>query len=214
MTDMSEAFPEPHNSDNQVPMLGRIGIELNRRLLTGQIAGTSHIEEYANPQTYERILALPENSQSASMHRRLTKHGLPIFPIIGIEAGQVLLSVPPDARSVAASLRFVARDVVGYAPTFRQIGDLLARSQASGIGLLGEYPGRSLLGGLAIATNDSNRYGSGVSIIPPYSFDESITKQGELATIRAELLTSSHFSPVQTDFLIRNVHEGWDEFRH
>lgn len=212
---MSEQLPQPFETDMpQIPGFTDHGIvEPNRRLISPEVTQEEAIEEYTNSYTKERLIALSEHSESAELHRRLARRGIQVFPVVRTEEDRLLLDVPAEARTVLSSLRFISRDVVGYAPTFRQVGDVIARVQASGFGLPDATPSRPLLSSFAV-TDAENRYGSGLTLVPPYRFNTSRTKSDLLETIGNEITGSSYFTPAQSDFLLREIAGGWDEFRH
>lgn len=212
---MSEQLPQPFDTDMpQIPGFTDHGIvEPNRRLISVEVAHEEAIEEYTNLHTKERLIALSEYSESAELHRKLARRGIQVFPVVRTEGDKLLLDVPAEARTVLSSLRFFSRDVAGYAPTFRQVGDLIARVQASGFGLPDATPSRPLLNSLAVA-EDENRYGSGLTLVPPYRFNITRTKSDLLDTIGGEITASSYFTQAQSDFLLREIAGGWDEFRH
>lgn len=211
---MTEQLPQPFDA-NLPPVPGFLDhgiVEPNRRLISVEVAYGEAIEEYTNPHTKERLIALSEGSESAELHRKLARRGIQVFPVARTEGDKLLLDVPAEARTVLSSLRFFSRDVVGYAPTFRQVGDLIARLQASGFGLPESAPSRPLLDSLAVA-EEENKYGSGLTLVPPYRFNVSSTKRDLLETISDEIMTSGHFKLAETEFLLQEIAGGWDEFR-
>lgn len=213
---MSESLSNPHPDASQPQSRAERHhlVEPNRRLIALDYSNGESIEEYADLETKERLIALPLAGKAMTLHQRLARRGIPVFPYVRTEASKALLEVPADARSVSNNLRFIARDVDGYAPTFRQLGDLMARVQASGFGLPKAEPNRRIFHGLAIAADDNNRYGSGLTLVPPYVLDENVTKRDLLAGFGSEMMESNHFTLVEKDFLLHQVHEGWNDFRH
>ena len=211
---MTEQLPQPFDANLPgIPELVNRGIvEPNRRLLSEEVTHEESIEEYVNPLTKERLIALSEGSESAELHRGLARRGIPVFPIVRTEGDKLLLDVPAEARTALSSLRFFSRDVVGYAPTFRQIGNLIARVQASGFGLPEATESRPLLDGLAVA-EEENKYGSRVTLVPPYKLNTSSTRRELLDTLGSEIMTSGYFKLAEADFLLREIAGGWDELR-
>jgi hypothetical protein len=213
---MNESEPNQFPEANQLPshtVEVHIGVEPNRRLISPEVAQTEHVEEYIDSVSRERLIALDESDESVALHQHLARRGVPVFPVVRAEQGKILLDVPAEARTVLGSMRFFSRDVIGYAPTFRQLGDLMARLQATGFGLPVATRSRTVLEGLAVAA-DENRYGSGLTLVPPYEFNRLGTKRELLETLGGEVIASGYFTPAQRDFLLRQVDGGWDEFRH
>ncbi len=187
-------------------------VEPNRRLVTPNDSHISTVNEFIDTKTGERQISIPVDSSLVPLHRELAKRRIPVFPIGEIREGHVLLDTPADARLLSGSLRFIARDVLGYRPIFEQVGEMFARCQSTKFGLPVNVLGRTVLEGVAISNSDEV-YGSSVYLVPPYNLDISLGKQDAIDALHQELTGSNHFTEPAVTELISAVNEGWNALR-
>ncbi len=206
---MSEQQFSPEFSFKQ----SRLEVEPHRRLVSLATRSAFDIVEYADKSAGKRILTLPSASEQAHLHSLLQEKRVPVFKKIAVHEQNLLLDVPADARTVRDSLKFIARDVLGYKEIFSQIGIVLGRCAVSGFGLPDKGDHRSVLEGIAFTLNNTESFGGNVQFVPPYSFSTELNKSDELEIIRNELIASNYISGGAADELIRATSLGWENVR-
>ena len=195
-----------------LPPEADIPVENNRRLISGLGKIGMGQREFIDVRSGERHIAIPRDSATYPLHRELAKRHVPVFPLADVRGDEVLLDIPSDARTLDASLKFISRDIPEYRPIFEQLGEMLGRVQASGLGVPEGSEDRKLLQSVAFFSSNEV-YGGSVALIPPYNLAAVAAKQDTIELVEQELLASEYIVKAQAVELARAVDEGWNAVR-
>lgn len=190
---------------------GEMPLDSHRRLILESQGG---MREYAREG--RRLLELSIGSPDFALHQRLEERGVPVLPLLhaGENRGKADLLVPNEARTVQATLKFIARDIEGYKPVFAMVGNVLGRCEINGFGLPVAQEEQTILRSMAysIDPNDED-FGGGVRLFPPYNFSHEASKTSTLDSIKHELMDSGYLNAPATDELIRITSVAWNDVR-
>lgn len=205
MTEFAQT-PNDHSLERQP-------IEAHRRLISAAESYRSGVREYADNTAGKRLMSIPSESEQSQIHNKLSRYGVPVFPVIATDDRNLLLEIPSDARTIQKSLRFIARDPEHYSEIFHEIGIVLGRCALARVGLPVADNERTMLGGIAFSASSDQPLGSAIYLLPPYNLDKTVTKHDEMALLRSELVSSPDVTPVIANSLIYATSSGWEHVR-
>jgi hypothetical protein len=192
--------------------MSELPVDSHRRLVQ---EGISTMREFATS-TDRRLIELSLSSHDFLMHQQLAARDIPVLPLVQAneQTGKARLLVPNEARTVHATLRFIARDIEGYKPIFAMVGDLLGRCEINNFGLPLPQENQSILSSMAYSIDpNDDEFGALVRLFPPYNFSRDVTKATTLDTVRQELEASGHLNGPATNELIRITSVAWNAVR-
>ncbi|MEO8105445.1 MAG: hypothetical protein ABI602_03860 [Candidatus Saccharibacteria bacterium] len=205
---MSENVPA------DAPYQERLEVETNRRLLSIGQAARLGFQEYVDTALNTRVISLPADKERepspVDLHYQLRDKGLPVFPAM-YQDDRLLLKIPEGTRPLPSLLKFIARDIPNYGNVFLELGGILHRMHAAGMGLPSQQPDRDMLDNFAFVTDDSDVYGGTIYLTPPYQVNVNRGIDEEIDDLQAELIESMLFTDSEVTELLAKTLEGWND---
>jgi hypothetical protein len=183
-------------------------VENTRRLVPLGPETDKQVVEFYSSHAASRLLAIPSESESGSVHRDLTLHGLPVLPrYTGISVpGVDMLQVPPGTWALGNRLH--VSNLAAYSGLFWQVAYSQRQQYDNGMGVIMPTEQLRVVDRFVFTPDLNTDDGQRLAIIPPYTIDHGGTPEVFAHRLIEEMQLSGAFNPDEMGYLSQVIMHG------